>query len=29
MYQLGECYQYGIGTEKDETKAFELFKNAA
>jgi len=23
---LGYCYQFGIGTEKNEAKAFELYK---
>jgi TPR repeat protein len=29
MYQLGECCYYGIGTEKNEIKAFELYETAA
>jgi TPR repeat protein len=29
MYQLGYYYQFGIGTDKDETKAFESYKEAA
>ncbi len=27
--RLAECYLYGIGTEKDEAKAFSLYKDAA
>jgi TPR repeat protein len=26
VFNLGRCYQYGIGTEKNEIKAFELYK---
>ncbi|CAB5199835.1 unnamed protein product [Rhizophagus irregularis] len=29
MYELGYCYQNGIGTENNEIKAFELYKEAA
>ena len=29
MTDLGYCYQEGIGTEKNEIKAFELYKEAA
>ncbi|RIA88464.1 hypothetical protein C1645_826327 [Glomus cerebriforme] len=29
IYDLGYCYQYGIGVEKDEIKAFEKYKEAA
>ncbi|RIA82657.1 hypothetical protein C1645_835015, partial [Glomus cerebriforme] len=29
MYQFGYRYQHGIGTEKNETKAFKFYKQAA
>src|SRR6266511_5403989 len=29
QYNLGRCYEYGIGIQKDEIKAFELYKVAA
>ncbi|RIB30117.1 kinase-like domain-containing protein [Gigaspora rosea] len=29
MYKLGYCYEYGIGTEKDENQAFKYYKKSA
>ena len=29
MYELGICYEYGLGTKKDKVKALECYKNAA
>src|SRR6185312_572564 len=29
QYNLGVCYEYGTGVEKDEQKAVELYKKAA
>ena len=29
IYKLGNCYQCGMGTEKNEAKAFELYDKAA
>jgi len=29
QYNLGNCYQYGLGVEKDEAKAFEWYKKSA
>ncbi|GBB96417.1 hypothetical protein RclHR1_02750009 [Rhizophagus clarus] len=29
IYQLGQCYYRGVGTEANEIKAFELYKEAA
>ena len=29
QFNLGICYQNGIGVEKDEIKAFEFFKKSA
>ncbi len=28
QYNLGRCYQLGIGIERDETKAFEYYKKS-
>ncbi|EXX66637.1 hypothetical protein RirG_121900 [Rhizophagus irregularis DAOM 197198w] len=29
QFELGYCYEFGIGTEVDKTKAFELYNIAA